>query len=258
MRSAQPPRRTGSQAPDTERDLDRIDLAVTRVQTPRAAPRLAAAMWVATAFVVIAVLKPWGGSAPAAPAPQQDVVVETVVTPAPTADRSAIGLAVAACLGTGAWRVASLETWRNRDVRVWRAIEPLAGATGLDDPEIPSVPVVADQLSGLGFCAPAFGPDMPIGPARIQAWQVVDPTGANPIANPIALRQVQPVGGTTPIAALYVPRSGPWTSGRVIFRYEDAGAGTTRWFAVELQVVSPAPTAPALPTEPASTTVTPG
>ncbi|HET7182573.1 MAG TPA: hypothetical protein VFI15_10110, partial [Candidatus Limnocylindrales bacterium] len=187
-----------------------------------------------------------------------DVAVEIVVTPAPTADRSATGLALAACLGTGAWRVASLETWRNRDVRVWRAIEPLAGATGLDDPGIPSVPVVADELAGLGFCAPAFGPDMPIGPARIQAWEVVGPSAANPIATPIALRQVQPVGGTTPIAGLYVPRSGPWTSGRVIFRYEDAGAGTTRWFAVELQVVGAAPTPPALPTVTASPTVTPG
>lgn len=239
MSNAQPPRRIGTQAPEPERDPNHIDLRVARVQPMRAAPRLAAAMWLVAAFVIVAVLKPWGGGGPVAETLRPDAAAAPAITPAPTEDRSATGLALPICLGTGAWRVATLETWRNRDVRVWRAIEPVATMTGFDDPRIPSVPVVADQLSGLGFCAPAYGPDMPVGPAHVQAWQLVSAT----VATNVSLRQVQPVDGATPIAGLYVPRFGPWTSGRIVFFYEDTGAGTTRWFAVDLKVTA-APASP--------------
>jgi hypothetical protein len=238
MTPAQPPRRSAS-TPD---DDATADAALTRVQAPRGAPRLAAAMWLLAAFVVVAVLKPWGGGGPVAATLRPDVVVPVEITPVPTRDRSATGLAVDVCLGAGGWRVASLETWRDRDVRVWRAIEPVANVTGLDDPTIPSVPIVADKLTGLGFCAPAFGPDMPIGPAHVAAYHVLSPT----VMNTIPLRQVQPVDGATPIAALYVPRFEPWTTGRVVFQYEDAGAGTWRWFAADLQILAPVP-APSAP-----------
>ena len=232
MTHVQPPRRTAS-GPDD----DQVDLAVARVQAPPSAPRLSAAMWLVAAFVLAAVLKPWGGGGPVAATLRPDLAVPIAVTPVPTEDRTATGLAVATCLGTGAWRVASLETWRNRDVRVWRAIDPVAAATGPLDPAIPAVPVVADVLSGLGWCAPAFGPDLPVGPARVRAWLVVDG-----VARVVALRQVQPVDGVTPIAALYLPSSGAWTSGLVVFEYRDSGTGAARWFAAELRILAPSPT----------------
>jgi hypothetical protein len=231
MTQAQPPRRTGSATDD-----DHVDLRVTRVQPAHAAPRISAAMWVVAAFVVIAVVKPWGGGGRSAAtlAPQLGAPLE--VASAPTEDRSAIGLAMPVCLGTGAWRVATLETWRERDVRVWRAIEPVTEATGPLDVAIPAVPVVADLLSGLGWCAPAFGDDEPVGPATVRAWLVV-----GGVARVVALRQVQPADGVTPIAALYVPQGGAWTTGRVVFQYRDDGTGTVRWFAADLQVLATLP-----------------
>src|SRR4051794_2619763 len=119
-----PSRRSGSQAPGPERSRDRdddpdrgrddgdhVDLPVARVQPTRSAPRIAAAMWLVAAFVALAVLKPWGGAGPVAETLRPDAVALPDVTPAPTDDRSAAGLAVSACLGAGAWRVATLETW---------------------------------------------------------------------------------------------------------------------------------------------------
>jgi hypothetical protein len=191
-------------------------------------------MWLVAAFVVVAVLKPWGGGGRVEATLQPDVVVQIEATPAPTEDRTTTGLAAETCLGAGAWQVASLETWRNRDVRVWRAIEPLSAASGPLDPAIPAVPVVADVLSGLGWCAPAFGPDKPTGLARVRAWRVVDG-----VATSVTLRQVQPEDGVTPIAALYVPGSSPWTSGVIVFQYADTGTGSTRWFAAELEIRTP-------------------
>lgn len=212
---------------------------MVRVATPRGAPRLAAAMWVAASFVAIAILKPWGGAGPIAPTLRPDVVVSVEITPVPTEDRSATGLAAPVCLGTGGWRIATLETWHQREVRVWRAIEPIPRAAGPLDPAIPSVPVVADELAGLGWCAPAFGPEQPVGPAAVRAWQV---TGG--VARVLSLRQVQPEDGVTPIAALYVPSGGRWTSGLIVFAYRDAGTGSVAWFAAELEVLAPAVTGP--------------
>lgn len=239
MLHAQPPRRPGpGSGAGRGPDDDRVDLRVTRVQPPRAAPSLAVGMWIVAGLFIVAVVKPWGagarGGVPATLRP--DVAVASEVTPVPTEDRSATGLAVPVCLGAGAWRIATLETWRGRDVRVWRAIEPVVDAAGPLDPTIPAVPVVADVLSGLGWCAPAFGPDMPVGPARVRAWQAVDG-----IARPVPLRQVQPVDGVTPIAALYLPVTGAWSSGLVVFEYRDEGTGSARWFGAALQVTSPSP-----------------
>jgi hypothetical protein len=238
MSQTRPPRHEAAGS-----DADHVDVAIARVQPPRAMPRFTTAMWLVAAFVVVAVLKPWGGGGPASATLHPELAAPVEVTPEPTEDRSATGLAVSVCLGAGAWRVATLETWRERDVRVWRAIEPVSEASGPLDPAIPAVPVVADLLSGLGWCAPAFGPDQPVGPATVQAWHVGDGR-----ARVVPLRQVQPVDGVTPIAALYVPEDGAWTSGRVVFLYRDAGTGGARWFAADLQVLSSLPTGSATPT----------
>jgi hypothetical protein len=176
-------------------------------------------------------------------------------TPVPTEDRTADGLASPICLGTGAWRVASLETWQTQDVRVWRAIEPIAHATGPLDPAIPSVPIVAIQLTALGWCAPAYGPDKPVGPAIVTAWTLDG--GA---ALPLQLRQVRPTDGVTPIAALYLPLtrcpnpptcspepSAPvptaWATDHIVFHYQDTATTTQAWFAADITIL-PAPPPP--------------
>jgi hypothetical protein len=170
-----------------------------------------------------------------------------VATP-PAAGTAAEALAGPVCLGAGGWRIASLESWRGQRVRVWRAIEPISDVSGPLDPSIPSSPSIASEVEALGFCAPAFGPDKPVGPAAIAAWWLV---GGE--AEPLQLRQVRPEHGLTPIAALYQPlgrcglgvpcpsfftRQVPqtWVSGRVVFRYADTGRAITLWFAVDLEV----------------------
>src|SRR5207245_10419964 len=82
----------------------------------------------------------------------------------------------------------------------WHAIEPIGAATGPLDPAIPSVPIVAVQLGALGWCAPAYGSDRPIGPVSVRAWIVI---GGR--ATDLQLEQGRPTAGVTPIAPLYLP-----------------------------------------------------
>jgi hypothetical protein len=227
-------------------------LTTEPVRPPIDEGQLSTALGVVILLLVVAILKPWAGGAPeptgllaAGPAPTPEI------TPIPTEDRSAQGLAGPICLGTGGWRVASLETWRTQSVRVWRAIEPIPSATGPLDPAIPSVPIVAVELRAVGWCAPAFGDDMPVGPVTVTAWAVQGAAAA-----PIQLRQVRPPDGVTPIAALYVPLSScadtttcaslqptpvprAWATGRVVFRYDDAGTGRVDWFAADIEILAP-------------------
>lgn len=239
--------------PQPDADAPAPDLRTIRVRPHTGTSWVPAAVWAVAALVGLAMLKPWGTASPQpTPGFRPATSAVAVITPAPTADRTADGLAAPICLGTGAWRVATLERWRTQDVRVWRAIEPVAAATGPTDPSIPSVPIVAVELTGLGWCAPSYGPDKPTGPAMVTAWSV-----AGGIARELPLRQIRPAEGTTPIAALYVPLTrcpepkvcipllpelvpGPWITGHVVFRYVDEGAARTAWFAAEVQILPPA------------------
>ena len=238
--------------PDAEAPA--LDLRTMRVRPRSGDSSVAVALWAVAVLVGLAILKPWGAGNPQpTPGPRPVTSVVAMVTPAPTEDRTADGLAAPICLGTGAWRVATLERWRTQDVRVWRAIEPIATASGPTDLSIPSVPIVAVELTGLGWCAPSYGPDTPVGPATVTAWLISDG-----IASELPLHQVRPPEGTTPIAALYVPLTrcpeptfcapllpklvpGSWTTGRVVFRYVDEGAARTAWFAAEVRILPPSP-----------------
>jgi hypothetical protein len=239
-----------------DRDSLEDERAAARLTTEPVRPpidegQLSTAVGVFVVLLLVAILKPWGGGTPQ---PTGLLAIEpdspVASAPVPTEDRTAQGLAFPVCLDTGGWRVASLETWRTQDVRVWRAIEPIASATGPLDPAIPSVPIVAIELSALGWCAPAFGEAMPVGPATVVAWSV---HGTD--ASLLRLRQVRPEDGVTPIAALYVPLTDcadqatcgsplpapvprQWTTGRVVFRYRDDGTGRIGWFAADVEILA--------------------
>jgi hypothetical protein len=171
-------------------------------------------------------------------------------------------LASTVCLGTDAWRVASIETWQlivagrpvTQQVRVWRAISPIGFAHGPLDPSIPTVVVAATEIDSLGWCAPGTGADAATGPIEVTAWRVA-PDGSS--ARPIPIRRVAPIGGDTPYAALYrevtdcvvgfgcsgggVPLLAPtWAAGAYVFRYATADLRTW-WFGAEVQVL-PEPT----------------
>lgn len=226
------------------------DVPTTVVRGGSSDSRVGNALSVVAILVVLAVLKPWGAGSPIAIArPFVPDATTVAITPSPTEDRSADGLASPLCLGTGGWRIASLEQWRTQDVRVWRAIEPITSATGPLDPTIPSVPIVALEVTALGWCAPAFGPGRPEGPAVVTAWSVRDGE-----ARRLDLEQAFPVEGSTPIAAFYVPltlcpetnvclpllpaaRPRPWATERVTFEFVDKGTGQGLWFAADLTIV---------------------
>jgi hypothetical protein len=227
------------------------DLETVRVRPRSDGTGVGRALWAVVALLAVAILKPWGAGSPG-PTYRPVAVLPTLLpaTPLPSDDRSAEGLATQICLGAGAWEIVSLETWGTQDVRVWRAIEPSADASGPLDPAIPSVPVGAMEVAVLGWCAPAFGPRRPAGPARVTAWQVRD--GA---ATELALRRVQPAA-ETPLAALYVPLTtcpepticapllrdpvpAPWVTGRVVFHYVDAGGPMDVWLAADLDIDAP-------------------
>jgi hypothetical protein len=246
------------------RDRDPLDeeRAAARLTTEPVRPpidegQLAATLGVVIVLLAVAILKPWTFGTGQPTGLLGVVPIESAaITPMPTEDRSAEGLAIPICLGTGGWRVASLETWRTQDVRVWRAIDPIAAATGPLDPAIPSVPIVAIQLTALGWCAPAFGDVMPVGPAIVTAWSVKDGQAAE-----LQLRQVRPLDGITPIAALYVPLTRcpettlcapllptpvprPWSTERIVFRYRDDATTNLSWFAADIEILPPSAATP--------------
>jgi hypothetical protein len=241
-----------------EPDVAPAGLIVEPVRGRRPDSRLNLVTGFVAVLVALAVLKPWGTGIDPGPSRVPRRPTPPPVTPIPTQDRTAEGLASPICLGAGTWQVASLETWRTQDVRAWRVIEPAVNVSGPLDPAIPSVPIVAIELGALGWCAPAYGPNKPIGPAIVEAWLVRD--GG---VERLGLRQLQPRTGETPIAALYVPTGTcaallpcpsrsprearlPWTTSRVVFHYRDVGTGVHAWFAADL-VITPFQGLPASP-----------
>jgi hypothetical protein len=232
---------------------EQIGFPVTPVRPPIAGEGLSIAGVVVALAIGLALLKPWGaaGDAPTPGPPRFVATPIPAATPRPT-DDSPEGLAGPVCLGAGAWRIASVETWRNQDVRVWRAIEPAVEASGPLDPAIPT--------GALGWCAPAYGSERPLGPAEVGGWFVL-----NGVAHELELRQVLPARGTTALAGLYVPiarcalgatcaptqtrlMTQRWETGRVIFRYEDRAAKTTLWLGADVELYLPAgPTVSATP-----------
>src|SRR4051812_50051797 len=82
------------------------------------------------------------------------------LAPTATSDVTPEGLAAPVCLGTEAWRIATVETWQlviagtieTQQVRVWRGLRPRAGARGPPGGR-PPPPPVAPLVGG----APAWG-----------------------------------------------------------------------------------------------------
>ena len=241
------------------RDPLEDERAAARLRTEPVRPpsddgRLSTALGIMLVVILIAIVKPWGAGSPEPTRPLAVAPAASVaITPIPTQDRTAAGLAVGVCLGSGGWQVASLETWRTQDVRVWRAIDPIPAASGPLDPAIPSVPIVAIRLAAVGWCAPAFGPEVPIGPATVVAWTI---DGRH--ATPLQLQQSYPTDGSTPLAALYVPLTlcpapticasllpqpepRAWATERVVFWYRDSASGRQEWFGADIEILEPTP-----------------
>jgi hypothetical protein len=153
-------------------------------------------------------------------------------------------------------------------VRIWSAATP-TDATGPSDPAIPFVPVVADAVLGLGYCAPVAGPDRPAPTVPVALWRL-GPDGPLPLSpgrlrpraytilgalyGPPADSREAParasvgatgVGGGAAAPPVTLPLVPAWPSGRYVF---DVGG---RWFGAAVTVagetisaVAPTPSPP--------------
>lgn len=204
--------------------------------------------WVTIVAVLVslAIVKPWGGGdtsgagALATGATTDEPGPSAAATRVPPSHTAGIDADVTrACLDPGSWRVASVEAYGAQTIRVWRALEP-GTASGPADPAIPSVLVVSEGVSDLGWCAPVDGADRPIGETAVAAWSLRGET-----ARPLRLVRTELTPRPSGFGAMYAPSSafvGPqapvtrgWAAGRYVFRLRSAD-GVERWFGVDLEL----------------------
>ena len=145
---------------------------------------------VATAALVLVVLKPWGSIA--APGPSGSAPGSLTLLDPARNDPDLLGR----CHNTDAWLLSTVETSRGDPVRVLRVLSPVA-AVEPDDPAIPRVVFGAERVTELGWCAPVVGPDSSPGVAAVEAWSLV--AGH---AQRLAIREDVP-GGSAAFGMLY-------------------------------------------------------
>jgi hypothetical protein len=138
---------------------------------------------------------PLGASAPAGPArsdrsaalpgsslPTGTTTPWSVPSSSPTGGAPQMGSPwsgpFADCPAPDSWRIATLGRWERWMVHSWAAVAPVR-ADDPRDPAIPAVPVYADSVLGLGFCAPWDGPLAPAMSATVELWW--QPAGASQI-----------------------------------------------------------------------------
>jgi hypothetical protein len=194
------------------------------------------------AFLALAYVKPWvgagpsragGGAAPeTADRPTQAVAV---ATPTPSQDPTA-----AFCIGPTGWLVFDIDRWRDRTIRSWRAFVP-ARDLPVDPAALPVVPVPAEAVLGLGYCAPSQDDDPPPPGATLALWEL-EPDGST---RPMALPERQLPATPTANGIVLAPPAGPerptvgasWPSGRYMFALRDPRSGWSRWWVVEVSIL---------------------
>jgi hypothetical protein len=220
--------------------------AGARMATVSRGPRLALAA--ASAFLAVAVVKPWPSAEPInRPSPTPVPIVEAARPTRPPEPESLAN----ECPDPLGWRVYSHAVWTDEHVRTWHLVEPVVTAKGPLDAAIPIVEV-GTGTTALGYCSPWTGTERPPADASVVAWQILeDSTGLR--AAPLALQSIAPAQPSV-LGALYRPPPTPaafatpepnvsadsrlWTPGRLVFAIE--ADGWRRWWSV---VVSPTRTA---------------
>ena len=211
------------------------------VRTTGGGPRLGRWVGLAVLLLGVAIVKPWGSDTvppgPATPAGRAHAIAgsgSVRAVAAPTVDTASAESAVEAiCFNPLSWRVATIERWRDQTIRVWRAIEPRAIASGPEDGRVPITPLVSEGVIELGWCAPAGGLPRMAGNAVVEVWRRT-PTGAQPVT----MSSQRPGPGTSPYGALYGAPAASlvtlWNDGTYVF-HQRAPNGEESWFGVDLE-----------------------
>jgi hypothetical protein len=240
----------------------RADPSPLRAGTPRAAAHVESARidpggergrgpWLlilgAALLVALAVAKPWQSPLPG-PAPGAGGAggrpaggAADGVAPSPIpSPRSADDIAAARCSRPLGWRTYAFETWHGQRIRTWTVVEPLV-ATELDtalDPRIPVVPIIGQEITALGYCAPVVEVNAPPASVSVTVWSV-EPSG---IVHALDVRRIEPLRPSS-LSALFAypdpaPKPGvlpPWPAGRYVFAIlGEPDSGWGRWFAVQV------------------------
>ena len=205
-------------------------------------------------FLGLAFVKPWAGPEPSgaggratlgtAIRPTQAVAGPTPTsTPEPSQDPTA-----AFCIGPTGWLVFDVDRWRDRTIRSWRAFVPARNRPA-DPAALPVVPVPAEAVLGLGYCAPSQGDDPPPAAATLALW-VLGPDGST---RPMALPERRLPAAPTANGIVLAPPAGPgdrpaadasWPSGRYLFALRDPNSSWSRWWVVEVSILPIDRTAP--------------
>jgi hypothetical protein len=198
-------------------------------------------------FLALAYAKPWAGPEPAgagagagpgtASRPTQASVEPTpTTTPGPSQDPTA-----AFCIGPTGWLVFDVDRWRDSTIRSWRAFVP-AHDRPADPAALPVVPVPAEAVLELGYCAPSQGDDPPPAGATLALWEL-EPDGST---RPMALPERRLPAAPTSSGIVLAPPTGPgerpavgasWPSGRFLFGLRDPRSSWSRWWVVEVSIL---------------------
>ena len=204
-------------------------------------------------LVALAIAKPWAPPEPSeaggASASRASVARPTPsVAPSPTASPAPPDPTAAFCIGPTSWLVFDVDRWRDITIRSWRAFTP-ARERPADLAELPAVPVPAEAVLGLGYCAPSQGDDPPPPAATLAIWELPPDGSLRPIVLP------RPLLPTTPTANGIVlgPPAGPggpppsgatWPSGRYLFALRDPVSDWSRWWVVQVSILPVEPSVP--------------
>jgi len=240
----------------------RADPSSLRAGTPRAAQHAEKALidpggergrgpWLlivgAALLVALAVAKPWQaplpgpapGSGGGAGRPAVAATEAAAASPSPSA-RSADDVAAARCSRPLGWRTYAFETWHGQRIRTWTVVEPLAAAESATalDPRIPVVPIIGQEITALGYCAPVVEAIAPPASVNVTVW-AVEPSG---VARVLDVRRIEPLRPSSLSALFAYPDPAakpgvlsPWPAGRYVFAIlGEPGSGWGRWFAAQV------------------------
>jgi hypothetical protein len=231
-----------------DEDVDRLPAVSVRVRTARPSPTVPVSVALIVAFLGLAILKPWGGTANPPDGRGRSAAPHSAATddssgpagPTPVVDREQ---AIAdECHAPYGWRIVTNERWQGREVRIWWAVNPVTSKSAFE-PTIPFLSIVSDAILQLGYCAPLYPPDRPSSTEAVGIWRI-DPVAQT--AEAIHPTRIAPPFDDSLVAIWAPPGSATageasWPTGRYVF-----GVGG-RWFGVDLRVVdrSPGPSASA-------------